>query len=49
MNYNNSKKTVLRAISRTAMRFTEKSVNSSCFLWRFQPKESEKIKKLRRF
>ena len=42
-------KNVLRAISHTAVRFTEKSANSSCYLWRFQPKESEKIKKLRKF
>ena len=39
----------LKAISRTAVRFTEKSVNSYCLLWRFQSKESEKIKKLRKF
>ncbi len=44
-----SAQNALKAISRTAVRFTEKSANSSCLLWRFQPKESEKIKKLRKF
>jgi len=42
-------KTVLKNVSRTAMKLAEKSANSSCHLWRFQPKESEKIKKLRKF
>lgn len=44
-----SAKKALKAISRSAVKFTEKSVNSSCLLWRFQPKESEKVKKLRKF
>ncbi len=39
----------LRALSKTAVRSTVKSANSSCFYWQSQPKESEKIKKLRKF
>ena len=42
-------KVSLKAISKTAARTTVKSANSSCYLWQHQPKESEKIKKLRKF
>ncbi len=49
MNDKKATKAVLKNVSRAAMKFAVKSVNSSCHLWRFQPKESEKIKKLRKF
>lgn len=39
----------LKVLSKTAARSTVKSANSSCFCWQSQPKESEKIKKLRKF
>lgn len=39
----------LKVLSKTAARTTVKSANSSCYCWQSQPKESEKIKKLRKF
>lgn len=42
-------KVSLKALSKTAARSTVKSANSSCYYWQSQPKESEKIKKLRKF
>lgn len=42
-------KVSLKVLSKTAARSTVKSANSSCYYWQHQPKESEKIKTLRRF
>ena len=45
----NKAKASLKVLSKTAARATVKSANSSCYYWQSQPKESEKIKKLRKF
>ncbi len=39
----------LEVLSMSATKSTVKTANSACFLWQYQPKESEKIKKLRKF
>lgn len=45
----NKAKVSLKSLSKTAAKATVKSANSSCYYWQGQPKESEKIKKLRKF
>ena len=45
----NKAKVSLKALSKTAVKAMVKSANSSCYCWQCQPKESEKIKKLRKF
>lgn len=42
-------KVSLKALSKTATRSIVKSANTTCFCWQSQPKESDKIKKLRKF
>ena len=42
-------KVSLKALSKTATRTIVKSANTTCCCWQNQPKESEKIKKLRKF
>ena len=42
-------KTILKAVTDTAVKTSERAVNSSCILWQYQPKISEKLKKLRKF
>lgn len=39
----------LRLISRCAVKSAVKSANTACLVYQYQPKESEKIKKLRKF
>lgn len=39
----------LKVLSRSASKAMIKSANTACFCWQNQPKESEKIKKLRKF
>lgn len=41
--------TSLKTVSKLATKSTVKSANTACFLIQHQPKESEKIKKLRKF
>ncbi len=42
-------KVSLKALSKTATKSIVKSANTTCCCWQSQPKESEKIKKLRKF
>ena len=42
-------KKILNVVTDKAVKSSEQAVNSSCILWQHQPKESEKIKKLRKF
>lgn len=39
----------LKLLSRLAVKSTEKLSNTACVLIQYQPKESEKIKKMRKF
>lgn len=39
----------LKAVTDTASKSSERAANSSCILWQYQPKVSDKIKKLRKF
>ena len=49
MNKKKIMQTSLKAVSQLAKKSTVKSANTACFLIQHQPKESEKIKKLRKF
>lgn len=40
---------VLKAVEKTAVKSTETSANSACYFWQYQPKESAKVKKMRKF
>lgn len=42
-------KRIIKAVTDTAIKSSERAVNSSCILWQYQPKTSEKLKKLRKF
>lgn len=42
-------KVSLKALSKTATKSIVKSANTTCCCWQSQPKETEKIKKLRKF
>ncbi len=44
-----AKKTMLCATAKKSVASSVKSANTACALWQYQPKESEKIKKLRKF
>ncbi len=40
---------MLKAVEKTAVKSTESTANSACFLWQYQPKESANVKKMRKF
>ncbi len=42
-------KMLLEVIADKAVKSSVKSANSACMLWQNQPKETDKIKKLRKF
>lgn len=44
-----AKKVMLCATAKKSMASSVKGANTACALWQYQPKESEKIKKLRKF
>lgn len=44
-----AKKCVSNSLIKKSETSAVKSANSACFSWQYQPKESEKIKKLRKF
>lgn len=44
-----AKKAVLSIASKKSMDLSVKSANTACPIWQYQPKESEKLKKLRKF
>lgn len=45
----NAKKAMLSAAAKKSVASSVKSANTACIIWQYQPKESEKIKKLRKF
>lgn len=45
----NAKRRMLSAVAQKSVASTVKSANTACIIWQYQPKESEKIKKLRKF
>lgn len=49
MSVDKKAKMPLKALSKTATKSIVKSANTACCCWQNQPKESEKIKKLRKF
>lgn len=44
-----AKKAILSAVSKKSVSAAVKSANTACMVWQYQPKESEKIKNLRKF
>ena len=44
-----AKKCVSNSLIKKSESSAVKSANSACFSWLYQPKESEKIKKMRKF
>lgn len=44
-----AKKAVLGFTSKKSVALSTKSANTACAVWQYQPKESEKLKKLRKF
>ncbi len=40
---------LLKAVTSTAVKSSERAANSSCILWQYQPKETAIVKKLRKF
>lgn len=42
-------KKLLEVVADKAVKSSVKSANSACMLWQNQPKETDKIKKLRKF
>ena len=49
MKDNKGMKISLKVISRCAVKSAVKSANTACLVYQYQPKTSEKIKKLRKF
>ncbi len=45
----NAKKALLSAVAKKSVSSSVKSANTACAVWQYQPKASEKIKKLRKF
>lgn len=43
------KKSVMNAVKNVATRAAVKSANSACVWWHYQPKQTDAIKKLRKF
>ncbi len=48
-NCEKAKKAILFAVAKKSAVSTVKGANTACAVWQYQPKESEKIKKLRKF
>lgn len=46
---NDVKKLVLKSVANEAVKSTKHSVNTACLLWQYQPKETNKLKKMRKF
>lgn len=44
-----AKKAILSAVAKKSVRSAVRSANTACVLWQYQPKESAKIKNLRKF
>lgn len=44
-----AKKAILCTAAKKSVCSSVKSANTACPIWQYQPKESEKIKKLRKF
>ncbi len=45
----NDKKKAKKMLSRYAVKTAVKSANTACFVYQYQPKTSDKIRKLRKF
>lgn len=43
------KKTVLKSINVSSANSAEKSANTACLVWQYQPKATDKVRKLRKF